>query len=262
MVTRNRPVIAGIAILSVSLLFGIAPGGVRLATAQAGANDSQIQAELQKALDNKRYKDVQATVQNGEVTLRGGVDVYADKEDADKRVHHVKKVKGVDNEIEVAGPTVEDTTLRNKLSQRLATDRVGYGTTAFNSISIGVRNGVVTLDGAVYGPPDKDSALSLVANTPGVKDIVDNIDVAPLSPMDDQLRVALARTIYGTPQLQKYALDPAKPIRITVVSGTVTLSGVVDSKMDSDVANSRANSVPGVFKVINKLQVAGPKSGS
>ena len=97
---------------------------------------------------------------------------------------------------------------------------------------------------------------------PGVKDVVDNLEVAPLSPMDDRCALRLARAIYGTPQLQKYALDPAKPIRITVVNGNVTLSGVVDSKMDRDVAGIRANSVPGVFKVMNNLQVAGPQPGS
>jgi osmotically-inducible protein OsmY len=79
--------------------------------------------------------------------------------------------------------------------------------------------------------------------------------------MDDRLRLELARVIYGTPQLQKYALDPAKPIRITVVNGNVTLTGVVDSKMDHDVAGIRANTVPGVFKVVNDLQVAGPEAG-
>ena len=124
-----------------------------------------------------------------------------------------------------------------------------------------MQNGVVTLGGTVYGPPDKDSALSLVANTPGVKDVWMTCEVAPLSPMDDQLRIELARVIYGTPQLQRYALDPAKPIRITVVNGNVTLSGVVDSKADSEVANIRANSVPGVFKVVNQLQVVSAESG-
>jgi osmotically-inducible protein OsmY len=79
--------------------------------------------------------------------------------------------------------------------------------------------------------------------------------------MDDELRVRLARTIYGAPQLNKYALDPAKPIRITVVNGHVTLSGVVDNKMDKDVAGIRANSVSGVFSVANDIQVAGPQSG-
>jgi osmotically-inducible protein OsmY len=143
----------------------------------------------------------------------------------------------------------------------LAYDRVGYGTTAFNAISIGVDHGVVTLEGTVYWEPDKDSAVGLVANTPGVKDVIDNLKVAPVSPMDDQLRLRLARVIYGTPQLQKYALDPAKPIRIMVINGNVTLSGVVDSKMDKDIAGLKANSVPGIFKVVNDLQVAGPESG-
>ena len=87
---------------------------------------------------------------------------------------------------------MEDAPLRDRLAKSLAYDRVGYGTTAFNSITIGVKDGVVTLGGTVYGPPDKDSALSLVANTPGVKDIMDNLEVAPVSPMDDRLRLQLA----------------------------------------------------------------------
>jgi osmotically-inducible protein OsmY len=113
----------------------------------------------------------------------------------------------------------------------------------------------------VYWPPDKNAAIGLVANTPGVKDIVDNIQVAPVSPMDDQLRLQLARVIYGTPQLQKYAIDPAKPIRIMVVNGNVTLTGMVDDKMDRDIAGIKANTVPGVFKVVNDLQVAAPQTG-
>ena len=165
--------------------------------------------------------------------------------------------EGVENLIEVGGPTVEDVTLRNKLGEKLAYDRVGYGTTAFNAFTIGVQDGVVTLGGMAYGPTDKDSAISLVSNYPGVKDVVDNIEVAPVSPMDDRIRLAEARAIYGAPQLNKYAIDPAKPIRITVVNGNVTLSGVVDNQSDKDVANIRANGVSGVFKVINNLQVAG-----
>jgi hyperosmotically inducible protein len=232
-------------------------GGVARGVAQSGPNDGQIQTDVTKALDNKRFKDVKSSVQNGVVTLTGTVDLYSDKLDADNRAHHRKNVKGVQNQIEVAGPTVEDMTLRDKLSEKLAYDRVGYGTTAFNSFTIGVQNGAVTLGGTAYGPSDKDSALSLVENYPGVKDVIDNIDVAPVSPMDDRIRLAEARAIYGFPTLNKYAIDPAKPIRITVVNGNVTLSGVVDSQADKDVANIRANGVSGVFKVVNNLQVVG-----
>jgi hyperosmotically inducible protein len=231
---------------------------VRVGISQTeSSQDSQIQADVTKALDNKKFKDVKAAVQNGVVTLTGTVSLYAEKEDADNKAHHRKNVKGVQNLIEVAGPTVDDVTLRNKLSEKLTYDRVGYGTTAFNAFTIGVQNGVVTLGGVAYGPTDKDSAVSLVSNYPGVKDVVDNIEVAPVSPMDDRIRLATARAIYGAPQLNKYAIDPAKPIRITVVNGNVTLSGMVDNQADKDVANIRANGVPGVFKVVNNLQVEG-----
>jgi hyperosmotically inducible periplasmic protein len=244
---------AGLLGLTGLLMFAGTARGV----AQNGSNDAQIQADVTKALDNKRFKDVKVSVQNGVVMLTGTVDLYSAKMDADNRAHHRKNVKGVENQIQVAGPAIEDTTLRDKLAEKLAYDRVGYGTTAFNAFTIGVQNGVVTLGGTAYGPSDKDSAISLVENYPGVKDVIDNIEVAPVSPMDDRIRLAEARAIYGFPQLNKYAIDPAKPIRITVVNGNVTLSGVVDSQADKDVANIRANSVQGVFKVINNLEVVG-----
>jgi osmotically-inducible protein OsmY len=244
---------AGLLVLAAVLAVA---GSIRV-LAQDGGNDAQVQAEVMKALDNKRFKDVKVSVHNDVVTLTGTVDLYSAKQDADNRAHHRKDVKGVENQIQVAGPVVEDVTLRNKLAEKLAYDRVGYGTTAFNSFTIGVENGAVTLGGTAYGPSDKDSAISLVENYPGVKDVIDNIEVAPVSPMDDRIRLAEARAIYGFPTLNKYAIDPAKPIRITVVNGNVTLTGVVDSQSDKDVANIRANSVPGVFKVTNNLQVVG-----
>jgi hyperosmotically inducible protein len=264
MVDRNEKVakaawlvkLGGICGLSMVLMLG----GIRMGSAQASGttnNDSTIQADVMKALDSKQFKDVKVNVQDGVVTLSGTVDLYSAKENADSKAHHRKNVKAVQNMIEVAGPAVEDVQLRDKLAEKLAYDRVGYGTTAFNALTIGVQNGVVTLGGVAYGPTDKDSALSLVANYPGVKDVIDNIEVAPVSPNDDRIRLAEARAIYGAPQLNKYAMDPAKPIRITVVNGNVTLSGVVDSQADKDVANIKANGVPGVFKVINNLQVAG-----
>ena len=225
------------------LLAGMAPS----AWAQSGP-DVQIQADVMHALDGKRFADVKAAVHDGVVVLSGTVNRYADKEDADKKAHHRKNVKGVENDIQVAGGEVDDATLRKKLSEKLAYDRVGYGTTAFNSLTISVQNGVVTLGGVAYGPSDKDSALSLVANYAGVKDVVDNIEVAPLSPMDDRVRIAEARAIYGFPTLNKYALDPAQPIRITVVNGNVTLTGVVDTQADKDTANLRANTGAGSFQ--------------
>jgi osmotically-inducible protein OsmY len=103
---------------------------------------------------------------------------------------------------------------------------------------------------------DKDSALALVSTYPGVKDVTNEIQVDPVSIMDDQTRMAVARSVYGYPTLNKYAIDPAKTIRISVQNGHVELYGVVDSQSDKDVAYMRANAVPGVFSVKNYLQVA------
>lgn len=225
------------------------------AVAQNSGNP-QLQAEVQKALNDSKLKNVKATVQGDNVLLSGTVDNYSDKELADRRVHRVNGVKGVDDEIQVAGANVDDATLRDKLAKELSTYTVGYGTTTFDNLTVAVHNGVVTLGGSVYWPPDKDAAVGIASSTPGVKDVIDNIQVQPLSPMDDQLRRELARAIYGTPQLSKYAIDPARPIRIVVANGHVTLAGVVDNQADKDIAALKANGVPGVFSVKNNLQVA------
>jgi osmotically-inducible protein OsmY len=68
------------------------------------------------------------------------------------------------------------------------------------------------------------------------------------------------RAVYGYPTLNRYAIDPAKPIRISVQNGHVELYGTVDSQSDKDTAYISANSVPGVFDVKNYLQVADPPS--
>ncbi len=235
--------------------------GVALAASAQASNDAQLQAEVQHDLDNKKFANVHVAVQDGVVTLSGNVPLYSLKEDADRKVHHRKDVRAVRNLIEVAGTETSDEQLRDKLAKALAYDRVGYGTTAFNNIELGVHQGIVTLRGTVYGPADKDSAISLVENTPGVRDVIDELEVAPVSPEDDRIRLAEARAIYGYGPLSRYALDPAKTIRITVVNGRVTLNGVVDSQADKDLAGLRANGVPGVFAVTNNLQVAGHANG-
>jgi osmotically-inducible protein OsmY len=227
-----------------------------IAAQSDAADTSKLQADLDKALSKKQFANVHASLQGNTAVLTGTVDVFQDKEDADRRAHRVKGVKAVDNEIQVSGADVSDAELQQKIVKALSYDRVGYGTTPFNAIQVQVQNGVVTLGGHAYGPVDADSAVSVASNTKGVRDVVDDIQVDPPSPMDDRIRLQAFRTIYGFPSLNKYAIDPAKPIRISVVNGNLTLYGVVDSQADKDTAGIRANSVPGVFKVINDLQVA------
>jgi hyperosmotically inducible periplasmic protein len=229
--------------------------------AAADNNDAQIQESLTKSFSKSRFEGVQASVQNGVVTLTGTVANYAAKEDADKTAHRAKTVIAVRNDIQVGGAEISDRQLQDKLVKAIEYDRVGYGTTAFNAISVTVENGVVTLGGHAYGPTDKSSAVSLVSYTPGVRDVVDDIQVDPPSPIDDEIRYRVARAVYGYPSLNKYAIDPAKTIRISVQNGRVTLFGVVDNQGDKDTAFIRANGVPGVFKVTNDLEVANQQGG-
>jgi osmotically-inducible protein OsmY len=225
----------------------------------AQADDAKIQQDLQKSLKGSRFKDVQVAVQGGVVKLTGTVPVFQDKEDADKKAHRIKTTVAIENDIQVAPTEISDAQLQEKIVKGLSYDRVGYGN-AFNAITASVQNGVVTLGGNALGPNAASSAISLVSNTPGVRDVIDEIQVDPLSPMDNQTRIAVARAVYGFPSLNKYAIDPAAPIRITVVNGHVILSGVVLNQADKDAAGIRANTVPGVFSVTNNLQVEGSSS--
>jgi osmotically-inducible protein OsmY len=233
---------------------------VSLAAPNSGANaqvqsDNPAAADAAARLNKKQFKNVTVSVDNGVATLSGTVDLYEYKADADKQAHKAKGVSAVRNMIQVAGPEVSDATLQAKLGEKLAYDRVGYGN-VFNAITLQVQNGVVTLGGHARTDVDKDSALALVSTYPGVKDVVSEIEVDPVSIMDDRTRMEVARAVYGYPMLNKYAIDPAKTIRISVQNGHVELYGVVDSKTDSEVAYMRANAVPGVFSVKNYLQVA------
>ncbi len=226
----------------------------RMRRATSAQTDNNIQAELQNQF--KKYKGVQVTVKNGVVDLEGTINDFATKEELDKKAHRVKNVVAVRNKLQVAGAgEMSDAQLQQAIVKKLQYDRVGYGN-AFNAISVSVQDGVVTLAGNALGPVAADSAVSLASHFPGVQDVINNIQVDPLSPMDDRTRMAVYRAVYGFPSLNRYAIDPAQPIRITVVNGNVTLNGVVDSQADKDTAGIRANSVPGVFKVTNNLQVA------
>ena len=232
--------------------------------ATAGMEDeSSVAAAVTSKLDKKQFQNVKVTADNGIVTLTGTVDLYEYKADAAKRAQKVKGVTAVRNQIEVGGTSIPDDQLKAKLAEKLEYDRVGYGN-AFNAISLDVQNGVVTLGGHARTYVDRDSAMALVSTYPGVKEVNEEIQVDPASPMDDRIRMEVARSVYGFPSLNKYAIDPAKPIRISVQNGNVELYGVVDTQADKDAAYLRANSVPGVFSVKNYLQVANetPEKGA
>lgn len=228
-----------------------------------GANDTKLQADVQHQLNKKQFRDIKPEISNGVVTLTGSVKLLADKMDAVKRVDKTHEASSVKDQITVSSAgEITDQQLFQKLGKELTYLRQGYPSFPFNSIGLEVRHGVVLLQGAVVEPVDKSDAIGLVANTPGVRGIVDQLKVLPLSPMDWQIRRAEYQAAYGSSVATKYAIDPAKPIRIVVDNGHVTLTGVVLNQGDKEIIGIRAKTVPNVFSVTNDLQVPGPNSES
>jgi hyperosmotically inducible protein len=129
----------------------------------------------------------------------------------------------------------------------------------WDDISFRVNDGSVELLGAVSQPFKKADLGRLVSRIPGVRSVSNELKVLPLSPMDDRLRIQVARAIYRDPVLSRYALGAVPSIHIIVDNGHVTLAGVVNSEMEKQIAGMRASSAGLSFgPVVNKLQVERP----
>jgi hyperosmotically inducible protein len=127
----------------------------------------------------------------------------------------------------------------------------------FDNLTFKVDGDKVTLYGQVVRPTLKSDAEAAVKSIEGVASVENNIEVLPVSPIDDQIRRAVYRAIYGEPALSRYSIQAVPSIHIIVKNGNVTLEGVVDSESDKNLANLRASQVPNVFSVKNNLVVRG-----
>jgi len=127
----------------------------------------------------------------------------------------------------------------------------------FDDLAFQLNGSVVTLEGACPPEPPwdiKSDAENVVKKVPGVTEVINNIRVLPLSPMDWQIRRAEARAIYGLPEIgMRYGYQALPSIHIIVDNGHVTLEGVVDNQFDDTLIRTRANTVPYVFSVTDDL---------
>jgi hyperosmotically inducible periplasmic protein len=235
------------------LAVGVLSLGLAAQTSNA-RYDSDIQGRVTQQLAKKKeFRLLQATTEDGIVTLSGTVDLYQRKLDAAKKVRKLNQVQGVRNLIAVSS-SAPDAELDAKLERKLYYDRVGYDN-LFNFVDVSVKDGAATLTGETRTNVSRDSAVAIANNMPGVKDVVNNIKVSPVSGLDDRIRLSALRAIYRDPVLGRYASDPAKPICIVVDNGHLSLYGTVATTMDKQIAGIRANQVFGVFSVQNNLEV-------
>jgi hyperosmotically inducible periplasmic protein len=131
--------------------------------------------------------------------------------------------------------------------------------TIFDDIRFRVNQGQVVLEGAVTQPYKKSDLGKIVQRIPGVTIVTNDLQVLPLSSMDDRLRMQVARAIYRDPSLSTLAFQALPPIHIIVDNGHVTLEGVVNNSMQKQIAGMRANSAGLSFGMVtNNLVVENP----
>lgn len=128
-----------------------------------------------------------------------------------------------------------------------------YG--VFDAIGYQLDGDTVTLNGYVVRPTTKSDAEDSVKDVDGVKNVVNNIKVLPLSPMDDRIRVRVYRAIADQGSLYRYLLGTNPAIRIIVDNGHVSLEGIVANETDKNLAGIAAKEIFGVFSVDNNLQL-------
>src|SRR5262249_14246002 len=125
----------------------------------------------------------------------------------------------------------------------------------FDNLEYRIEGDKVVLIGQVVRPTLKSDAEAVVKSIEGVRTVENQIEVLPVSPMDDQSRRALYRAIYGDAGLFRYGVSSVPSIHIIVKNGNVTLEGVVDNESDKNLAGLRANGVPNEFSVKNNLRI-------
>ncbi len=125
----------------------------------------------------------------------------------------------------------------------------------FDNIAYKVDGDTVTLYGKVVQPTTKSSAGKVVERIAGVEEVINNIEVLPLSNFDDSIRLRTLRTLQNGGSLGRYFASIKPSIKIIVERGNITLEGFVANRGDYNLANVLANGVSGAFSVNNHLIV-------
>ena len=216
------------------------------------ADDSALRKRIESRLEKAGvadYGQVEVDVADGAVVLRG----FTTTLDAERRALKAarKEAKAAESRIRVVPAPTADPKIRKAVADAVLAYPY-YG--VYDSVGVGVEDGVVTLAGSVRQPWRKDDIERRVARVEGAREIRNEIRVQPVSNFDDRLRDQLFRRIYGSAMFERYAGWADPPIRIVVENGNVTLTGVVNSPVERAVLESIARGTLS-FRVDNQVQV-------
>jgi len=146
-----------------------------------GAIDSQVQHKLNTLAYYTVFDDLHFSVEGGKVILSGEVVKPLLKIDAEAAVKEVKGVSGVENRIEVLPLSNFDNSIRVRTARSIFGygPLYRYGLGARSSIHILVKDGNVTLTGAVSSKMDRDMITARVNTVPGIFSVTNDLVVAP-----------------------------------------------------------------------------------
>lgn len=216
-------------------------------------SDSQLQTDVLAELARDwrfRPAEVGVEVDDGVVTLTGTVSSYAKLAAAAEITARVSGVKDVANKLEVhlAGVSVRDDTDVAKAVRHALEWEPDVPEERIDCI---VRQGVVTLKGAVDYWYQRKAAAETATHLIGVVSVKNEIQVVPPKRSDVEIVEDVERT------LTRRMPALAKRISVSVHQGAVTLAGSVPTFADRLDAEHAAWSTRGVHSVLNRISVTG-----
>ncbi len=233
-------------------LAGLLGAGALLIAVPALASDVDLQRRVQDRLAKaglEQRGDVQVSVKDGVVTLEGFTLTVDARRDAERAAGKVSK--RVESRLVVRPEPLPDVKVQKAVADAILREP-RYG--VFDSVGVAVEDGAVLLQGSVREPWLKDALDRRVAEVDGVRDIRNEIRVAPSSIFDDRLRAQLYRRIYGDDMFVRYSNWADPPIRIVVENGRVVLTGVVNSPVEQVQLGMIARGTL-AFRVDNQVEV-------
>lgn len=154
-----------------------------------------------------------------------------------------------------ASPVKNDTPQLSNIEKKVRKELISASWDGvFDNLAFEVNGSTVTLYGQVYRPITRSRAEKFVKGINGIEQVINKIEVLPLSGFDDRIRGQAVRSVNDTAGLYRYLLGTNPSLRIIVRRGHVTLEGMVSDETDKRLAFFAVNSIPGVFSVTNNLR--------
>jgi hyperosmotically inducible protein len=219
--------------------------------AKVATTDAALASQVTQKLRDANFDSILVDVNDRVATLTGAVDRVAKAERAARLANKVDGVSGVANRIEVRSART-DAEIAADLTHEI---RMFPFYSIFDLVTGEVKDGMLTLRGAVRLPVRFQDYENLAKQVAGVKAVKNELEVLPTSAFDDQIRLRVARAIYGSALGPRYGLQARPPIHVIVKNGNVRLEGAVATELDKTLADRAARFAATYFNLENNLKV-------